>query len=120
MSGWYDQRCGDFSSVHNYFRTLKVWPDRHDRAFFVSEFGGFSHRVEGHSSLPECYGYEIYEDIDEWRHAVRALLDHMRSLKGRGLAGYVYTQVSDIEEETNGMLTYDRRVNKFDDAGSDI
>lgn len=120
VSGWYDQRCGDFSSVHNYFRTLKVWPDRHDRAFFVSEFGGFSHRVEGHSSLPECYGYEIYEDIDEWRHAVRALLDHMRSLKGRGLAGYVYTQVSDIEEETNGMLTYDRRVNKFDDAGSDI
>ena len=41
-------------------------------------------------------------------------------LKGRGLAGYVYTQVSDIEEETNGMLTYDRRVHKFDDAGSDI
>ena len=113
VSGWYDQRCGDFSSVHNYFRDMKVWHDRHGRAFFVSEFGGFSHRVEGHSSLDECYGYEIYEDLDEWRRAVRALLDQMDALEADGLAGYIYTQVSDIEEETNGLLTYDRRMSKL-------
>ena len=114
VSGWYDQRCGDFYSVHNYFRDLVVWHDRRKRrAFFISEFGGFTHRVDGHSSLDEAYGYEPYDDIDDWRQAVRNLLAHMDSLEAKGLAGYVYTQVSDIEEETNGILTYDRRVNKL-------
>lgn len=122
VSGWYDQGCGDFFSVHNYFRELDVWPDRRGpggragrgRAFLISEFGGFSHRVEGHSSLAESYGYETFDDIAEWRAAVRALLAEADALEGRGLAGYVYTQVSDIEEETNGLLTYDRRVNKLE------
>ena len=114
VSGWYDQRCGDFYSVHNYFRDLVVWHDRRKRrAFFISEFGGFTHRVDGHSSLDEAYGYEPYDDIDDWRQAVCNLLAHMDSLEAKGLAGYVYTQVSDIEEETNGILTYDRRVNKL-------
>lgn len=115
VSGWYDQRCGDFYSVHNYFRDMAVWRDgRAKRAFFVSEFGGYTHRVDGHSALDEAYGYEPYDDIDEWRQAVRSLLAEMDALEPKGLAGYVYTQVSDIEEETNGILTYDRRVNKFD------
>jgi beta-galactosidase/beta-glucuronidase len=114
VSGWYDQRCGDFKSVHNYFRELEVWPDRKDkRAFFISEFGGFSHRVDGHSALDESYGYEVYDDIAEWRRNVQELLKHMDTMEGKGLAGYIYTQVSDIEEETNGLLTYDRRVNKL-------
>ena len=114
VSGWYDQRCGDFSSVHNYFRTLTVWPDRiGKRAFFVSEFGGLTYRVDGHSSLEEAYGYETYDDLAAWRLDVRSMLLHMDLLEPKGLAGYIYTQVSDIEEETNGILTYDRRVNKF-------
>ena len=71
--------------------------------------------MDGHSSLPEAYGYEPYDDKAEWRRAVRDALTHMDSLEPRGLAGYVYTQVSDIEEETNGILTYDRRVNKLVD-----
>ncbi|MBP3866863.1 MAG: glycoside hydrolase family 2, partial [Eggerthellaceae bacterium] len=115
VSGWYDQGCGDFYSVHNYFRDMAVWHDPHKRAFFISEFGGFTHRVGGHSSLDEAYGYEPYDDRDEWRAAVRALLAEVEALEPRGLAGYVYTQVSDIEEETNGVLTYDRRVNKLVD-----
>ena len=69
--------------------------------------------MEGHSSLPECYGYEVYSDLAEWREAVRKLLAEMDALEPHGLAGYIYTQVSDIEEETNGLLTYDRRVNKL-------
>ncbi|MBR0405750.1 MAG: glycoside hydrolase family 2 [Eggerthellaceae bacterium] len=113
-SGWYDQGCGDFNSVHNYFRDMKVWRDwRGHRAFFVSEFGGYTHRVEGHSALEEAYGYELYDDLGEWRSAVRSLLAQMDALEPKGLAGYIYTQVSDIEEETNGILTYDRRVNKL-------
>lgn len=116
VSGWYDQNCGDFLSVHNYFRDLVVWRDRRKhRAFFVSEFGGYTHRVENHSALDEAYGYEPYDDLGEWQQAVRTLLAHMNALEQKGLAGYVYTQVSDIEEETNGILTYDRRVNKLQD-----
>ena len=114
VSGWYDQRCGDFSSVHNYFRDLDVWRDkRHGRAFIISEFGGFTHHVDGHSALDEAYGYEPYDDIAEWRKAMRALLAEAEALEPKGLVGYVYTQVSDIEEETNGILTYDRRINKL-------
>ncbi len=113
VSGWYDQGCGDFKSQHNYFRDLRVWPCRRGRAYFVSEFGGLTHRVDGHSALDEAYGYEPFDDRGEWRQAVRTLLAHMDALEGRGLAGYVYTQVSDIEEETNGILTYDRRINKL-------
>ena len=121
VSGWYDQQCGDFNSVHNYFRDMVVWRDRKcwrdggQRAFFVSEFGGFSHHVDGHSSLDESYGYEIFDDVHAWQKAVRGLLAQMDALEAKGLAGYVYTQVSDIEEEVNGILTYDRRVNKLEE-----
>ena len=57
--------------------------------------------------------YETYDDLAAWRLDVRSMLLHMDLLEPKGLAGYIYTQVSDIEEETNGILTYDRRVNKF-------
>lgn len=114
VSGWYDQGDGDFKSVHNYFRSLKVWPDKGKRAFVISECGGLTFHVNGHSSLEEAYGYASYESEAEWAHAVRALLDELDALEPKGLAGYVYTQLSDIEEETNGLLTYDRRVNKLD------
>ncbi len=116
-SGWYDQGCGDFYSVHNYFRTLSVWHDRRKhRAFFISEFGGLTHRIKGHSAFEETYGYEFFDNINDWRHAIRDLLAHIDSLEEKGLAGSVYTQLSDIEEETNGILTYDRRINKLDTA----
>ncbi len=118
-SGWYDQGCGDFHSVHNYFRDMAVcrdgarWRDGRGRAFVVSEFGGYSLHVAGHTSLDEVYGYEVYEDPHAWQQKVREALAEMDALESRGLAGYVYTQVSDIEEEMNGLLTYDRRVNKM-------
>ena len=119
VSGWYDQGCGDFHSVHNYFRDMTVWcdvarwRDGGGRAFVVSEFGGYSLHVAGHASLDEVYGYEVYEDPHAWQQKVREALAEMDALESQGLAGYVYTQVSDIEEEMNGLLTYDRRVNKM-------
>lgn len=143
-SGWYDQHCGDFHSVHNYFRPLEVYPDkgplrgyaaefekRHKRrrraahyavlpvaqhgvrAFVLSEFGGLAQLVPDHSSFSKAYGYGEYDSIDDWRAAVRSVLASAAALESRGLVGYVYTQVSDVEEEVNGLLTYDRRVNKF-------
>ena len=113
VSGWYDQGAGDFKSVHNYFRSLVVWPDEGKRAFAISECGGLTFRVEGHSSLPEAYGYAAYENASAWKADLHKLLAHLDSLEAKGLAGYVYTQLSDIEEEVNGLLTYDRKVNKL-------
>ena len=114
-SGWYDQGAGDIRGVHNYFRDMRVWRDRrHGRPFAVSEFGGFAHHVAEHSVMDDLYGYEVYEDCGAWQKAVRGLLAEMDALEPKGLVGYVYTQVSDIEEEINGILTYDRRVNKLD------
>ena len=114
-SGWYDQGCGDLWSVHNYFRPLEVWPDRARpaRAFVISEFGGVSWAVPGHVSLATSYGYDQAAGGEEFAAEVHGLLEQADALEAEGLAGFVYTQLSDVEEETNGLLTYDRRVNKL-------
>jgi hypothetical protein len=63
--------------------------------------------------VPTVYGYDTYEDIPTWRAAVTELFAQVDALCDQGLAGFVYTQISDIEEETNGIMTYDRRINKL-------
>ena len=115
-SGWYDQGCGDFLSIHNYFRPLRAgWhgKQRGNRASIISEFGGLAQMTPGHTSLDHSYGYGDFATVEDWRVAVQKLLAEVESLQDEGLAGYVYTQVSDVEEEVNGLLTYDRKINKF-------
>lgn len=115
-SGWYDQGCGDFLSIHNYFRPLRAgWHGkrRENRAAVISEFGGLAQMTSGHTSLDHSYGYGDFSTVKDWRAAVKKLLAEVESLQDEGLAGYVYTQVSDVEEEVNGLLTYDRKINKF-------
>jgi beta-galactosidase/beta-glucuronidase len=114
-SGWFDQNCGDFISVHNYFRPLTVpvkkWADR---AFFLSEYGGFACHVKGHSSVERVFGYKRFETIKGFQRAYRSLIQKsLHPLKKQGLSAAVFTQVSDVEEEVNGILTYDRKVNKL-------
>ena len=87
---------------------------RGSRACVTDEFGGIVHNVEGHAQHTRSFGYDVRETREEYAAAVRSLLAEMDALEADGLAGYVYTQVSDVEEETNGILTYDRRVNKLD------
>ena len=116
-SGWYDQGCGDFLSIHNYFRPLRAgWhgKQRGNRAAIISEFGGLAQMMPGHTSLDHSYGYGDFSTVEDWRAAVKKLLVEVESLQDEGLAGYVYTQVSDVEEEVNGLLTYDRKINKFE------
>jgi hypothetical protein len=119
-SGWYDQGAGDVYAVHNYFRSLRVYPDpfarRNEgrrRAFMLNEFGGLTLTIEGHVCEDTVYGYDAYEDLASWRKGVGEVLAAADALEAQGASGFVYTQVSDIEEETNGILTYDRRVNKL-------
>ena len=108
-SGWFDQGGGDVRSVHNYFRPLTVEKD--SRAFVISECGGDNCQIAEHSMSGEVYGYRNVTQ-EEFPQSFRETMEKIRSLEEEGLCGAVYTQVSDIEEETNGLLTYDRKVRK--------
>ena len=113
-SGWFDENGGDFRSVHNYFRPLDVVKDKKKRAFVISEYGGYTCYIKGHSSVNRVYGYKKYSNTEELTKAYRTLMNEtIEKLKAKGLAGAVYTQLSDVEEEVNGILTYDRRINKI-------
>jgi len=112
-SGWFDQKAGDFRSIHNYFRPLKVKSDG-KRAFVISEYGGYACHIEDHSSVDRIYGYRKYANLKDLEEAVNDLFDHqLFPLVAKGLSGAVYTQLSDVEEEVNGLVTYDRRVVKL-------
>ncbi len=112
-SGWFDQNAGDFRSVHNYFRPLKVKLDE-KRAFVISEYGGYACHVEGHSSVERIFGYKRYDTCEELSAAYRDLIEkQVFPLEEQGLSSAVYTQLSDIEEEVNGLVTYDRKVVKL-------
>lgn len=116
-SGWHDQGAGDLTSRHVYFRRFRVPRRRRataDRALALTEYGGYSHRLSDHSSSEREFGYRRYSTADDLAAAFDDL--HMRQLVPavpRGLAATVYTQLSDVEDETNGLFTYDRRVLKI-------
>ncbi len=113
-SGWFDEGSGDFRSVHNYFRPLTVEKDLGGRAFVISEYGGFTHHISGHSSVDRVFGYKKYDTLDQLGVAYYNLMNGtIKPLITKGLAGAVYTQVSDVEEEVNGLMTYDRRITKI-------
>ena len=113
-SGWYDQGGGDVVSVHNYFRDLKVNPGKGEtRPFCLTEYGGLGLRVDGHSASTELFGYTKSETPEKFRSDFSEMKTRVGKLVRKGLAAAIYTQVSDVEEEINGLLTYDRRVNKL-------
>lgn len=112
-SGWFDQKGGDFKSIHNYFRKLKVKLDS-KRAFIISEYGGYACHIAGHSSVGRIYGYRKFDTVEQLTAAYRQLTEaQLFPLIEKGLSGAVYTQLSDVEEEVNGLVTYDRRVVKI-------
>ena len=112
-SGWFDQKAGDFNSVHNYFRKLKVEKDE-KRAFVISEYGGYACHIAGHSSVERVFGYKKFDTLKDVSKAYHELYEkQVLALVEKGLSGVVYTQLSDIEEEVNGLVTYDRKVVKI-------
>lgn len=111
-SGWFDHKTGDFKSVHNYFR--KISAVRDSRAYVLSEYGGYVYRVRRHSTSNTAYGYHTFHSCEAFEKAFARLIRRdIAPLIRQGLCAAVYTQLSDIEEETNGLLTYDRRVCKI-------
>lgn len=114
-SGWFAQRESDVQSEHVYFNSRVLEGTKPGKFLFLSECGGFSRRVEGHVAKDrKNYGYgEQARSSEELTQRIQGMYDEMvlPSIP-RGLCGCVYTQLSDVEGETNGLYTYDRRVCK--------
>lgn len=113
-SGWFVQKKNDFDSEHIYFRTKKLRIKK--RPMFVSECGGYSLAVEGHLFNPEkAYGYGKTKDSHELTETIAHMYRKMlKPAIVMGACGCIYTQLSDVEDEINGLYTYDRKVCKVE------
>ncbi|MBE6584022.1 MAG: glycoside hydrolase family 2 [Ruminococcaceae bacterium] len=113
-SGWFFGKHSDVDSHHIYFKPLKL-KGRQDRPLVLSEFGGYSLRAEDHVfNLDKNYGYSTMESQSAFEDALCKLYREqvIPQITQNGLCATIYTQVSDVEDETNGLLTYDRQVCK--------
>ena len=114
-SGWYDQGGGDVDSLHNYFYPLRVRP--RSRVVALSEYGGIAWPMPGHEPPRRAYGYGTAKSRAELTARWKKLqLETVLPQLKKGLSALVYTQVSDVEDEVNGLFTYDRTAIKPDAA----
>ena len=114
-SGWFKGAQSDVVSEHVYFKPYRFV--RGEKPVFLSEFGGYSYKPTGHvSNTDQTYGYRLYAQADKYMDDLEwlYLMEIIPAVK-EGLCGAVYTQLSDVEDETNGLVSYDRRVCKVDE-----
>lgn len=115
VSGWHDQGedTSQLKSLHVYFKPVRIPDDK--RCVVLSEFGGYSLPTEGHMFSPDkLFGYKMYKSPEAFAEAFEKLYDtQIVPQIAKGLSATVYTQVSDVEEEINGLITYDRRIVKI-------
>ena len=113
-SGWFHQKKSDFDSLHVYFRTKKLRGK--NRPLLLSECGGFARPIKGHMFNENAkYGYGSADTEDALTAKIEDMWNKMIfPAIPEGLCGVIYTQVSDIEDEINGLYTYDRQICKVD------
>mgnify|MGYP000756083106 FL=1 len=112
-SGWYDQGGGDVYSLHNYFYPLRVRPQT--RAVALSEYGGIAWPMPGHEPPRKTYGYGTAKSREELTARYKKMqLGTVLPQLQKGLSALVYTQLTDVEDEVNGLFTYDRTAIKPD------
>ena len=116
-SGWHDQGGGDVYSRHVYFKPFRFKSDpRGKRAAILSEAGGYSHAVSGHCAENKPFGYRFFKDTKTLSLALEKFYrNEIAPAIARGLSAIVYTQVSDVEGEVNGIFSYDREATKPDE-----
>ena len=114
-SGWFTEKLSDVKSEHVYFKKLKLKSDG-TRPLVLSEFGGYSYKIMEHAfNKNKTYGYRFFDDKEKFLNAIKKLyLDEVIPNIKNGLCATVLTQISDVEDETNGLITYDREVVKVD------
>ena len=114
-SGFHDQYGGDFNSLHIYFGNIDIETDKYGRVTVLSEFGGYSYVVDGHCGSDHHFGYFKYSTQKEFNDAYKKLIiEQIVPAIPKGLSATVYTQLSDVEDEVNGLMTYDRKIIKID------
>jgi beta-galactosidase/beta-glucuronidase len=122
VSGWIDQGGGDIKSFHSYLRRFRLpgkWRRRllrrtEKRVYALTEYGGYSLTVPGHDWSTREFGYRHFETAEELAAGFVALhREQIEPAVRAGLSATVYTQLSDVEDELNGLLTWDREVLKI-------
>jgi len=115
-SGWFDQGGGGIYSIHKYVGPRKPKNEK-TRAVALSEFGGIGLRVDGHLWQEEkLFAYKTVKTSDRLTDWYLSLLEKLEQLRDEGLSAAIYTELTDVEYEINGLLTYDREVMKMDAA----
>lgn len=108
-SGWFAQSKSDVISNHIYFKKLKM--EQGTRPYIISEYGGYVWKIDEHSyNTNKTYGYKILKSKQDYIDAIKKLFTELVGLAEQGLCAAVYTQLSDVEDETNGILSYDRAI----------
>ena len=112
-SGWHDRGVTDVISKHIYFTPIVV--KQGAKPWLLTEFGGLSIRVKGHTFNDKLFGYKVYISKEGLIGAYSRLFNKTIIPQiSKGLSATVYTQLTDVEDELNGILTYDRKVQKID------
>jgi len=112
-SGWTDRGTGSVNDVHHYPEPI-VPPSEENRAIALGEFGGLGLPLQGHTWEQKNWGYRNMEDTLQLLSRYELFYDQVhRFVKENGLSASIYTQTTDVETETNGLMTYDRMINKM-------
>lgn len=112
-SGWTDRGTGHVLDVHHYPEPVAP-PAEKERAIVLGEFGGLGLPVQGHTWEQKNWGYEKMSDSTDLLRKYELFYSAVRQMVSeKGLSASVYTQTTDVETETNGLMTYDRKVDKM-------
>ena len=114
-SGWVDHKGPDFKSLHIYYTKIRFKPDILNRPIVLSEYGGYGCFLNGNNNNENKFFYFLFKNKTDLTLGIKNLIknDLYPNLQ-KGLCASVYTQLSDVEEEVNGFLTYDRKILKVD------
>ncbi len=117
-SGWFRRKKSDVESLHIYFGSwgkLKAG----QKPLVLSEFGGYAYASPGHLFHPEkAFGYKACKSLQDFNRDLQRLYrEKVLPAAEKGLCAAIYTQVSDVEDEINGLLTYDRKICKVEGGG---
>lgn len=112
-SGWEDRSCGDILDIHHYPEPTAPAPQS-DRATVLGEYGGLGLAIPGHTWQKENWGYQSMSGRDQLLEKYEAFTARVHQLRdNESLSACVYTQTTDVETETNGLMTYDRAIFKI-------
>ncbi|WP_162339855.1 glycoside hydrolase family 2 protein [Cyclobacterium salsum] len=110
---------GQIMDMHNYPDPVmpdpQIWGE--EQVIVLGEYGGLGLPVDGHTwQEKDNWGYQSFKNESELQERYSRLIQDLKPLIPRGLSAAIYTQTTDVEVEVNGLMTYDRKVIKFDPA----